>query len=118
MLSKNAAENNLFGSGLRGIIFVTSVLDYVVADQSGEEGSPISPTSEALKMWGHAQQVAQLRSVPCFLVLSKCDLLGELDGELPAGMSPAAVEAALRAQAVLVDGTEGPLGDGRGREAG
>ena len=104
-------------------MFVTSLMDFQEADQPVQQDRgffrrskekpraerlsafgdtpPISPREEALKMWRHAQASATACGVPCFLILSKRDLLDELPS-LPAGISPASAESILRAQYLAV----------------
>ena len=103
----------LFGPGLRGIIFVASLVDFetsakkrrtstadltmLLRPAESKDLPPLAPGKEALTMWRNAQNAAKAQGVPCFLVLSKRDLLDEVPS-LPGDLSPATVEALLRSQ--------------------
>ena len=54
-------------------------------------------------MWGKAQALAHTCSVPCFLLLSKQDLLNDLSGKLP-GASPTVSRSFCAAIEVLSSG--------------
>jgi len=120
------AQQEIFGVGIRGVLFVASLLDFESAPTatgdrrrssnglerligldltslhagSKEELAPAHPVNlrpEAMKMWRNAQSAARASGVPCFLVLSKRDLLHEAPN-IPQGVSVANVEASIRTQ--------------------
>ena len=66
------------------------------AYDSGRAAAAVLVPADTLKQWHSAQAIAKEKGVPCLLVLSKCDLLAKMP--LPSGLSPMAVEMALRAQ--------------------
>ena len=101
--AKNQPQQDLFGYGLRGIIFVASLLEY----ESSDDGSVALP-KDVLKMWRNAQCIAASSSVPCFLLLSKEDLVSDMSasGGLSRGLSASALSASVRAQLLAHKQTE------------
>lgn len=91
------AENNLFGPGLRGVVFTASAVDFEVQPDAYGAPKAYVPT-RVLSLWRKAQLLAQSRAVPCYLVLSKRDLLEHLDSSLRGGISASSVDASLRSQ--------------------
>ena len=132
-VSKGQAHHDLFGPGLRGIIFVTSLIEYEDASRvscssknaqrSSTTGlsflpsfgesketdaeSMFSPRADTLKMWRDAQSSASACGVPCFLILSKRDLLDE-QLKLSNNVSAFVVEAILRSRYVATKATSPP----------
>ena len=93
-------KSDMFGSGLRGIVFVASALSFSTnntpSGQNASGGATIRPHPELVQQWTGVCAIAATRKLPCMLVLSKCDLLYEAD--LPAGMSAEDAAASLRSQ--------------------
>lgn len=97
LLTQATASNtdlNILGPGLRGVVFVASLLEYQPSEK--EAGFTLPP--DVLKMWRNAQNLADSRNTPCFLVLSRRDLLYELTGQLPNGLTPSSFEVEMRSQ--------------------
>lgn len=116
-------ENGLFGTGLRGVVFVASILDFETAGRRNSESrmsgkgfermfgfSPseshstnvehhIRVRAEAIKLWQKAQSIAIMCEVPCFLILTKQDLL-EHSKAITSSTSPSQAIAMLQAQYV------------------
>lgn len=121
MLSR--VQFNILGPGLRAVVFVAPAIS--LDDQLQPAGSARRPSlvsfpderdrpepsvasmkpsnndvlrvpGDTLAAWSSARDVAARQGVPCLLLLTKCDLLAEVP--LPDGMSPTAVELALRSQ--------------------
>ena len=92
-LSRGGRGNDLFGSGLRGVVFVASLLDH----EPGTSASDIRPSQGALKLWNKARACAAAQSVPCYLLLSKRDLLWEACAMPSSNMNALTVETSLHA---------------------
>lgn len=109
-----STQADLFGPGLRGILFVASATNFSdasvedgptdhIAERSGKMSQTASGLSdhvhvkgETLRQWQSVRAVAKEKDVPCLLFLSKCDLLSEMP--LPSGLGPSQVEQMLRSQ--------------------